>query len=238
MSGLGQAFGVSDDLIVGLAAAAGVAIDNARLHERVARLALADDRARIARDLHDTVIQRLFATGLSLQATVTLCGDEHPEAAERIGTAIDELDLTVKHIRTVIFGLDGGRHGASLRDDVLATCQEAAGPLGFAPRTVFEGPVDAVVPTDLRDDVLAVLRESLTNVARHAGARRVDVAVHASPSALEVTVDDDGRGGALPRDGGRGIRNLRSRAETRNGTYAVDDRPAGGTRVRWTVPLP
>ena len=132
----GGAFTEADEeLVVALAAAAGVAIDNARLHDRVGRLALADDRARIGRDLHDTVIQRLFATGLALQGAQVLCSADAGEAARRIEAAVDDLDLTVKHIRSVIFGLDASRRGeAGMRDRILALTQEAAGPLGFGPR--------------------------------------------------------------------------------------------------------
>ena len=110
----GEAFDdVDEELVVGLAAAAGVAIENARLHARVAEMALAEDRERIPRDLHDTVIQRLFAAGLSLQGTAALVGRDPDTAAARIEAAVDDLDETVKHIRTAIFALgSSGRHGA------------------------------------------------------------------------------------------------------------------------------
>ncbi len=227
-----------EELIVGLAAAAGVAIENARLHDRIGRLQLAEDRARIGRDLHDTVIQRLFATGLSLQGAQVLAGDR-PEVAERIGAAIDELDLTVKHIRSVIFGLESSRRSEeSLRDRVLGLCEEAAGPLGFAPRVVFEGAVDSLVTDAAEPDLLATLREALANAARHAGASTVDVTLRASPDELELVVHDDGVGGAAHRPGGRGLRNMVTRAERLGGTCTLEDaRPGrGGTVLRWRVP--
>ena len=133
---------VDEELVVGLAAAAGVAIENARLHTRVHELALVEDRERIARDLHDTVIQRLFATGLSLQGTVRLVA-QRPRRGRRRGSrrAVDDLDLTVKHIRTAIFGLEESRVAADgLRSRVLALGREAAGPLGFEPRVLLRRP--------------------------------------------------------------------------------------------------
>jgi signal transduction histidine kinase len=227
-----------EELVVGLAAAAGVAIENARLHDRVGRLALADDRARIGRDLHDTVIQRLFATGLALQGAQVLCQMDPSEAARRIEAAVDDLDLTVKHIRSVIFGLDASRRGSSgLRDRVLELCSEAAGPLGFGPRVSFEGPVDTLVPEHVESDLLATLREALANAARHARATTVDVRLAASTEQVELTVRDDGVGGAAARRGGRGLRNMQTRAERLGGTCRVADGPGGGTVLTWRVPV-
>ncbi|HTJ75589.1 MAG TPA: GAF domain-containing protein, partial [Acidimicrobiales bacterium] len=131
---------IDQELVVALASAAGIAIENARLHARVRELALLEDRERIARDLHDTVIQRLFATGLRLQGAIRLA--ERPELAERIAQSVDDLDLTVKHIRTAIFGLEVSRVAVGgLRQRVLSLASESAGSLGFDPRVLFEGPV-------------------------------------------------------------------------------------------------
>ncbi len=229
---------VDEELIVGLAAAAGVAIENARLHDRVGHLALADDRARIGRDLHDTVIQRLFATGLALQGAQVLCHADATEAAHRIEAAVDDLDLTVKHIRSVIFGLDASRRGETgMRDRMLALCHEATGPLGFGPRVAFEGPVDTLVPERVESDLLATLREALANAARHAQARTVDVHLVASIEEIVLTVRDDGTGDAQGRAGGRGLRNMRTRAEKLGGTFDLRDRPGGGTILTWQVPV-
>ncbi len=227
-----------EELVVGLAAAAGVAIDNARLHDRVGRLALADDRARIGRDLHDTVIQRLFATGLALQGAQVMCTADPAEAARRIEAAVDDLDLTVKHIRSVIFGLDASRRGESgMRDRILSLTQEAAGPLGFGPRVAFDGPVDTLVPEHVQSDLLATLREALANAARHAQARTVDVRVLATTEQVELTVRDDGVGGAATRSGGRGLRNMHTRAERLGGTCTIEDGPDGGTVLTWCAPV-
>ncbi len=226
-----------EELIVGLAAAAGVAIDNARLHDRIGRLALADDRSRIGRDLHDTVIQRLFATGLALQGALVLADSDGAELSRRVAAAIDDLDLTVKHIRSVIFGLESSRRGSeSFRDRVLSLCQEAAAPLGFSPRVAFEGPVDSLVPEEIEPELLATLREALANAARHAGATAVDVRVSAGIDDVELVVRDNGIGGAKPRDGGRGLRNLSTRATRLGGICEISGLVGEGTELRWTVP--
>jgi signal transduction histidine kinase len=227
---------VDEELTVALAGAAGVAIENARLHSRLRELVLLEDRERIARDLHDTVIQRLFATGLSLQGAVRLA--QRPEVAERIQGAVEDLDETVKHIRTVIFGLEAGRGAVGgVRDEVLALAREAAGPLGFAPRVVFEGPVDVAVDSAVGADLLATLREALSNVARHAGASRVDVEVVAGDDVV-LRVRDDGLGfDAKMAGSGYGVRNMGERAHRLGGNLDMGPAEGGGTRVEWRVPI-
>ncbi len=134
---------VDQELVVALAGAAGVAIENARLHARVQDMALSEDRERIARDLHDTVIQRLFATGMSLQGSIRLVQTDPEAAVDRIEGAVDDLDLTVKHIRTAIFGLEVTRPARDgTRSRILALVHEAVGPIGFEPRVLLDGPVD------------------------------------------------------------------------------------------------
>ena len=231
---------VDEELLVGLAAAAGVAIDNARLHARVAELALYEDRERIARDLHDTVIQRLFATGLSLQGTAPLVHRDPAAAAGRIESAVDDLDETVKHIRTAIFALEASRpHQEGVRDRILALSHEAGGALGFEPTVLLDGPIDAALSDDLAADLLATLREAMSNVARHAGASKVDVAVVAGPGRLRVQVADDGIGiQAEPDEGGHGLANMRARAARHGGELEVSSDRARGTVLRWDVPLP
>jgi signal transduction histidine kinase len=228
---------IDEELVIGLAAAAGVAIENARLHLRVRELALLEDRERIARDLHDTVIQRLFATGLRLQGAARLA--ERPEVSERIIQAVDDLDLTVKHIRTAIFGLEASRRsGGGLRSRVLSLAREAAGALGFEPHILFDGSLDTVAE-DRAAELLAVLREALTNVARHAGARRVDVEVIADGDLL-LGVLDDGKGlgpDAERRPGAKGLANMEVRAARLGGSVLIKPGPEGGTLVEWRVPL-
>ena len=228
---------VDEELTVALAGAAAVAIENARLHARVSELVLLEDRERIAKDLHDTVIQRLFATGLSLQGTARLAA--RPEVAARIQDAVEDLDLTVKHIRTVIFGLEtaAARGGAGLRDRIMTLTGEARGALGFPPEVLFEGALDTMVDENAGRELLATLREALSNVARHAGASKVEVTV-AAGDELVLRVADDGRG--LPADrsgGGLGLRNMASRAEKLGGRFALRSEAGSGTVVEWVTPL-
>jgi two-component system, NarL family, sensor histidine kinase DevS len=232
---------VDEELVVALAGAAGVAIENARLHARVRDLALVEDRERIARDLHDTVIQRLFAVGLSLQGTTRLVRGDPDTAVSRISIAVDELDLTVKHIRSAIFGLEthlaGG--GEGLRARLLALVHESDRSLGFEPRVLFDGPIDAAVGDAVADDLLATLGEALSNVARHARATRVDVAVVAGDGGLRLTVADDGVGppaGNAP-GGGHGLRNMAARAAACGGSAELRSGASGGAVLTWRVPL-
>jgi signal transduction histidine kinase len=233
---------VDEELVVGLAAAAGVAIENARLHARVQEFALVEDRERIARDLHDTVIQRLFATGLSLQGAARLVRSDADAAVDRIEGAVDDLDLTVKHIRSAIFKLESSRvySGTGLRDRVLALGRDAAGPLGFEPHCLFDGPVDSAVDDDLAAELLATLREALTNVARHARATTVQVEVLVDEYVV-LRVIDDGIGppapDASPNDfRGHGLRNMGARATRRGGEFGLAAGPDAGTVVHWQVP--
>ena len=229
---------VDEELVIGLAAAAGVAIENARLHARVQQFALVEERERIARDLHDTVVQRLFATGLSLQRTTRLVATDADQATTRIEAAVDDLDLTVKHIRSAIFRLESPRlsSGGGLRSHVLALGREAAGALGFEPRCFFDGPVDAGVGDDLAADLLATMREALTNIARHARASQVDVEVLVTDDVV-LRVLDDGVG--LPpgeMSGGRGLKNMHTRAALRHGRFEVRPNDPAGTILEWRVP--
>ena len=229
---------VDEELLVGLSVAAGVAIENSRLHSRVQALALVEERERIARDLHDTVIQRLFATGLSLQGTARLVHSDVAAASTRIEAAVDDLDVTVKHIRSAIFKLESARAstGGGLRDRVLALGREAAGALGFEPRCTFDGPVDSSVSDDLLSDILATLREALSNVARHAAATEVDVEVVATDEVV-LRVVDDGVGPPAPGAArGHGLNNMEARATRRQGSFALGPGPVGGTAVEWRVP--
>lgn len=229
---------LDERLVVALAGAAGVAIENARLHARLADVALTEDRERIARDLHDTVIQRLFAMGLALQGIGRSLETDPQRARERIDKTIDDLDLTVRHIRTVIFDLESGRGPGTLRDQLLALCRESAGALGFEPRILFDGPLDSLVPDRLAVDLLATLREALSNAARHAGARRVDIEVAVRNGWLELDVADDGVGIDGDEVAGHGLANMRARCERLGGRYRVGRSPEGGTRLGWAVPLP
>jgi len=207
-------------------------------HEKQ-RLAVLEDRDRIARDLHDLVIQRLFATGMSLQAVV-----RHPDldaaVSERMARAVDDLDETIVEVRQSIFALQESDRGesSSLRARVLAECSAAVAVLGFDPRVQFSGPVDSMVPAAVADQLLAALREALSNVGRHAGARWVQVLVVIDGPDVVLTVTDDGRGmGEVTRRSG--LANVTARAKQLGGSCDVEPlRDDGrGTRLTWRAPL-
>ena len=226
-----------EGMAVALAGAAAIAIDNARLHARLTDLALVEDRERIAADLHDTVIQRLFATGLALESAVRLAP---PDVAARIEAAVGDLDDTIRQIRSAIFALRAPRTpGRQLRGEILALATEASASLGFEPHFRLEGPLDQAVGREVGDHLLAVLREAISNVVRHAGAGRVEVTVLLRPDGeLEATVTDDGVGpGAGRRPGGRGLPNMAKRAEALGGSVDVGPgRDGRGTSVTMTIP--
>ncbi len=230
-----------EDVVVALAAAAGVAIDNARLFEDAARrredaerLALLEDRDRIARDLHDLVIQRLFAVGLSLQGTARRIDDA--EVAVRLEQAVDDLDDTIRDIRRSIFALGSVEGSSDVQAEVTRIVERAATALKFRPTLTIEGPVRTLVSTSLAPDLLAVLGEALSNVSRHAAASAVSVALRATPRTIELVVTDDGTG--LPPDAVEsGLANMRSRALARGGRCTVESSSASGTTLRWSVPV-
>ncbi|WP_020118155.1 GAF domain-containing protein [Streptomyces canus] len=220
----------------GFAAQAAVAMELAERRQDAEEIAVLKDRDRIARDLHDLAIQRLFATGMTLQSAGRLIG--HAEASERVARAVDDLDETIKIIRSTIFGLrsrEGGA-GSGLRARAVRVVGEAAPVLGFAPSIRMEGLVDTDVPREIADDVIAVLSEALTNVARHARAGRADVVLETDGREMKLTVTDDGVG--IPAGGRRsGLRNMADRAEGFGGTLTVDRPEAGGTVLVWRVPV-
>ena len=176
----GSEFSDEDEqLVLGLASAAGIAIDNARLHARVRELTLSEDRERIARDLHDSVIQRVFAVALSLQAAAGVARDL--DLADRLHRAVADLDETIREIRTTIFALElppGAQAG--LRVQALQVSTEAGFSLGFEPAVLFSGPI-SLVPVHLGVEALLTLREALSNVARHAGATRTEITLRHPP---------------------------------------------------------
>lgn len=220
----------------GFAGQAALALELADRRRDAEQLALFADRDRIARDLHDLAIQRLFATGMTLQSAQRFV--EHPGAAERLERAVDDLDDTIKIIRSTIFGLRTrpGERGATLRGRVTEATEAAVATLGFRPALVTEGPVDTAVPPPVADAVTAVLVEALSNVARHAGASAAEVRLTVAGDRLTLVVADDGVG--MPRRGRRsGLRNLEDRAHAFDGTLTVTPGPEGGTVVTWLVPL-
>jgi signal transduction histidine kinase len=220
-----------------LALAAGIAIENTRLHERVRMLSVLDDRERIGRDLHDRVVQRLFALGMGLQATKRL--PELELVRERVDRAIDDVDATITEIRTTIFELGDNVLPGGLRQSILTLTHELAPSLGARPEVSFSGPVDNTVPQHVADHLLAVVRESLTNAGKHAEASRFIVALSVGDElVLEVVDDGIGMDPSKPEeDHGLGLTNLRRRAEKLQGTLDLQPADGGGTKLTWRVPL-
>jgi signal transduction histidine kinase len=213
---------------------ASVALELAEARRDQQRVLLLEDRARIARDLHDHVIQQVFAAGLVVQATATRLTD--PAAVRDLEGVVGNLDDAIKQIRVSIFQLQPSVPGG-LRVAVGEVLRELRPALGFEPRIDIDGPLDSVATNDLVSDVTAVVREALANVARHASATAAVLSLHATTSRLTVTVSDDGRGMA---EGGRrsGLDNMRERAERRNGSMVIAEVPdLGGTTLVWTVPI-
>jgi signal transduction histidine kinase len=215
---------------------AAVAIELAEARAEQHRVAMLDERERIAADLHDHVIQRLFAAGLSLQSIAMVA----PEGAtkQRLSTTIQDLDDTISQIRTTIFRLQQQPAAgiAGVRSRLLDVLADVAPALGFDPALRLSGVLEDRLADDLVDDLFAVLREALTNVARHAKARRADVAVVVTGTDLTLQISDDGVGiGATTRRSG--LVNMRRRAEQRGGALAVTAAEPTGTRIRWSVPL-
>jgi signal transduction histidine kinase len=193
------------------------------------------DRDRIARDLHDHVIQRLFATGMSLQGTLTRIPD--PRAAERVTAAVRQIDDAIKDLRTSIFDLHHPTEetSPSLRRRILDLVAELSGGDGPVPSVRLIGTIDSLVDPASAADVEAVVREALSNALRHSGATVVALTV-AAGDGLTVTVADDGRGIA---EGSRlsGLANLAHRAEAHDGSMQIESAPGAGTTLRWTIPL-
>ncbi len=198
-----------------------------------ARLAVFEDRDRIGRDLHDLVIQRLFAVGLTLENTTRLTGDGRVN--DRISSAVDQLDETIKDIRRTIYELGNPQRSADLRDDIDATVSEMLPALGFHPKVRTNGAVHSGVSDDIRPHLLAVLRESLSNVGRHAGASSATVTLEVTDEVV-LTVVDDGRGigDVTP---GNGLPNMGARAAELGGSCDLFPGIERGTRLVWRVPV-
>ena len=224
-------------LIEALAVAAGIAIENARLHARVQEVAVYEERDRLARDLHDTVIQRLFAIGLSLQSMTSKPDAERN--AERLAKTITDVDDTIRQVRTSIFELGSDGMGQGTRDQVLVLIKELRSIVGFDIRVSLDGPIDTAVPDVVSENLLAVIREAVTNIGRHANASAASVSVDLNDGHCRLQVVDNGQG--LPTTqsvgGGLGLGNLRRRAEKLHGQCTIDSPDGGGTRLVWLVPI-
>ncbi|MEH0935877.1 sensor histidine kinase [Micromonospora psammae] len=231
--GAGRATDDDVTLLDSFAGQAALAMERARGQEERELLVVLEDRERIARDLHDVVIQRLFATGLQLQSAAPMAA--RPEVAKRINAAVDDLDATIRDIRRTIFELRTPM-SAALRTEIREAVDLAAESLGFRPVLELDGPIDSAVPDPVRPDLTAVLREALSNAVRHAQARRVAVAVRVDAHQVAVTVTDDGVG-CDPAAARGGLVNLRERAERHGGEFEVRRVEPHGTELNWCVPL-
>jgi signal transduction histidine kinase len=222
------------EMAADFAAQGSIAIELARGRADRTRMMLLEDRGRIARDLHDHVIQQLFATGLDLQS---LAGAVPPGASERITQAVAGLDTAIAQIRTAVFALSTAGHASrsTLRHRVIGIMNEFAAGLTRPPTVSFAGAVDLMVTGHLADDVIAVTREALANVVKHAQSEHASIAIATIERSVTVTVTDDGRGTAST---GRrsGLANLEERARRRGGSFVFDSAP-GSTRLTWQAPL-
>ncbi|WP_341997908.1 GAF domain-containing protein [Microbacterium sp. LWH7-1.2] len=221
------------DSISDFASRATIALELAHAREEAQRSMLADDRRRIARDLHDHVIQQLFGTGLTLQA---VAGGLPPgRDADRLSESIDQLDDAISQIRTVVFALSH-RDESSLRHRVIDVVADQSAARRRPPAIRFTGPVDHGITGPLSDDVVAVVRELLSNAVRHSVADHISVEVALVEDSVLVLVENDGVGMA---EAGRrsGLQNLAERAAARGGEFTVDS-VSGATSARWTVPVP
>lgn len=227
--------GSAMEMVRTFAAQAGIALELAEHRSDAERLAILQDRDRIARDLHDLVIQRLYATGMSLQGAMPLLS--RPEAAERVGRAVDALDETIREIRSAIFSLQAhGEHPQrGLRAQVLEAVDEMTAALGFAPSLRLVGPLDQAVPADVGEQLITALYEALSNAARHAFATQVDVTVEVG-SDLVLRVSDNGVG-LGPGSRRSGLANLAERAADLGGKLVTGPADGGGTQLDWRVPL-
>ncbi|MDX6287111.1 MAG: hypothetical protein QOG53_2596 [Frankiales bacterium] len=233
----GRQFSQADlGTLMAFAGQAAVALELAERRRDAEQLSVFADRDRIARDLHDLVIQRLFATGMQLEGATRLI--DKPEAIERVRRAVEDLDDTIREIRSTIYALQAPDRGdsGSLRARLLGALEEITGPLGFSPSLRLDGLVDTLVPEPVADHLLAVVREALTNVTKHAQATTAEVHLVVDDDRVQLTIRDNGVG--LPEGGRRsGLTNLAERARSINGTFSAAAMIEGGSELIWAAPI-
>ncbi|HET6297671.1 MAG TPA: GAF domain-containing protein [Kribbella sp.] len=225
---------VGTDLVRMFANQATLALDRAQAQQSRSVLAVLEDRDRIARDLHDLVIQRLFATGLQLQGMHRMV---RPEVQERITQAVEDIDATIRDLRGAIFELQSRPGKPSLRSDLQTLVGEYAGPLGFRPELIITGPIDSVVPVSVRPQIIAAVRESLSNVVRHAQAGTVKVEITVTGVDVTARISDDGIGLGSSSDRRSGLRNLEERAAALGGAVRLESNQPHGTVLELRAPL-
>jgi signal transduction histidine kinase len=237
-------FSEGDQLLVEMfALRAGIAIENARLHEQVQRLAVVDERERIAKDLHDGVIQAIYGVALSLEDVPLIMADEPDEASARIDRAIDSLNLTIREIRNFILGLRSELlHGADLLAGLATLANEfsATGASEIELDLTIDPDLAATIPTTTRVQLLQMAREALSNAARHARARRTRIVMRIEDGVLVLRVEDDGVGfdtKAARSAGHLGLANLYDRAAAFGGAVSVESTLGAGTTLSIRVPI-
>lgn len=232
-------FSADDQALVEMFALhAGIAIENARLHEQVQQLAVFDERDRISRDLHDSVIQSIYAVTLTLDDVPELVSEEPGEARQRVDDAIDALHGVIRDIRNFIFGLqplllDSG----GLMDGLRALADELRRNTTTEMEVVGDIPDGA--PIEVVAELLAIAREALANVARHSSAKHAWMRLDLPDEAVRLEIEDDGRGlpvGVATARGHHGLANMRARADALDGEFEIQSNEGGGTRIIVTVP--
>lgn len=206
-----------------------------RLAAASQQIALLDERERIGRDLHDVVLQRLYGTGLNVQA-IGLRVDEPTRA--KLDDVIDEIDRIIAEVRTIVFTLGNSGHRGALGQDLADVVAQASRVLGFTPGLRMDGPVESALIDDTRAEMIASMREALGNVARHAGASTVDIAIAVDGDHVVLTVSDDGVGppSATGPTAGNGLVNLEARAKILGGRCSLTRGSNGGAVLTWAVP--
>lgn len=223
------------DVAASFAAHATMAVELAQARHDRERMLVLEDRERIARDLHDHVIQRLFATGVTLQSLTAGLG---AETATGVAVQIEEIDQIIRQVRNTIFELQAPGETGNLRAGVLRAVRTAARLFPEPPQVRFSGPVETLVPSTLHEDIVAVIREGLSNTARHARATKVEVVLQARADGVRIEVRDDGVGIEPDSDLRRsGLGNLQARAAHFGGAMDVGPRNPAGTVLVWSVPL-
>ena len=228
-----------DDLALSqaLAVAAGIVIQNVRLHTLQQTAAVQEDRTRLARDLHDRVIQRIFGAGLMLQGmTAGVAPDELPE---RLSAVIAQLDEGITELRSTIFSLGMGGNDRGIRSQLAALVRDLSGIVSFTIALRFDGPVDSTIPHVASEHIVAVVREAVTNIEKHAQATTATVFLSARGTLCRLQITDNGRGlrADWPSSGGRGMVNIEGRAQGLGGSFGILIAADGGTILDWQIPI-
>jgi len=211
-------------------------LELANVHRMREQQAVFGDRDRIARDLHDLVIQRLFAAGLSMQSLRRFTDD--PVALERIAAVTVELDSTIHELRDTIYSLRGvSKDSATMSSKILAVISDGTQSLAFAPNIELSGPIDADLGESLTENLLAVITEALSNITRHAAATSIKITVNAEHGRIRLLIVDNGQG-FTENKRSSGLENLRQRARLCGGRFEVTSEPGAGAQLSWSAPVP